>query len=197
MIQTKKALAFAAAFTTALAGTAIALDQDVEADAEFRAAITMTVNSDIDFTTGSGVIEYGSPTGSDLVTLATDGDITVTGSEFTAPATGQVGDVTFAGDGASSVDITCTATATLAETGTGTTVTMQNIEFAVDTGVATGLANACAGLGAGAVSHTLDGTDALLIGGELVGAATITDAVYSTTNTGDGGVPATFRVVYN
>ncbi len=194
MIQTRKALALAAAFTTALAGTAVALDQDVEAEAEFRAAITMTVNNDIDFTTGTNLIEYGSPTGSDFVTLATDGDIGVTGTEFSAPATGQVGDVTFAGDGASSVDITCEVDATLEESG-GATVTMDNIEFAIDTGTTAGGANACAGLGTSAVSHTLDGTDALLIGGRLVGDATITDGVYSTT-TGSGD-PVTFRVVYN
>ncbi len=192
MTKTTKLLAAAAAAATTLAGIAFAVDQDVEADAEFRAALTTTLNNDIDFSS-NGVIEFaGTPAGTDLVEMGSDGNITYQGVAFSGPATGQVGDFSMNGDGSSVVEISCEATATLENS--AQTVTMDQVQFAVNTGAAFGAGTACAGLGSSPGSHTLTGTDNVLVGGRLVGNGAITDGVYSTTT--GGGDPATFRVLY-
>lgn len=192
MTKTTKLLAAAAAAATTLAGVVYAADQDVEADAEFRAALTTTLNNDIDFSS-AGVIEFsGTPGIGDTVQLGTDGNIAYGGSAFSGPATGQVGDFSVNGDGASPVEISCTTTATL-ENG-GQTVTMDSIETAFNTGAAFGGGYSCAGLGTTPDVQTLGGSDNILVGGQLVGNGAITDGVYSTT-TGTG-VPITVRVLY-
>lgn len=65
----------------------------------------------------------------------------------------------------------------------------------MNTGDAFGAADdACAGLGTSPLSHTLDGTDVVLLGGRAVGNGTIVTGAYSTATA--GGTAATVRVVY-
>ncbi|MDD9911806.1 MAG: hypothetical protein OXR68_07460 [Alphaproteobacteria bacterium] len=189
----KKLSLMVAGATTVLTSYGFAADQDVDAEAEFRQAISLTKNADVDFTTGAGVIEFtGTPGASDLVSLGTDGNIAVGGTAFTAPSTGTAGDVDITGDGSSNVEVSCTDTATISD---GTNNLTVNMEIAMDTGVAYGSGTDCAGLGTTPLTHTLDGTDKILVGGQIVGnSGTVTSAVYNTTNS--GGSAATVRVVY-
>ncbi len=173
----------------------LATEIDVHASATFRQAPTLSVEQNMHFTPEGQAIEYqAEPTSADRVHLGTDGSLTSTGSAFIAPSTGQAGAVRVAGDGTSSIDIACTANAALATT-SGETLTLTNLEFAIDTGTSAGNALPCQGLNTTTSTHTLDGDDQLLLGGALVGNSTLTDSTYSTTHS--GGLPASFRVVYN
>lgn len=176
-------------------GAAYAADQNVDVLASFRQALTLTKNQDVDFTPGATFIDFaGTPAGTDLVNLATNNAITYGGVAFSGPATGQAGDISISGDGASAVNISCTTGATLAEAG-GATVSVNAMEISMNTGDAFGAADdTCAGLGTSPLSHTLDGTDVILLGGRVVGNGTIITAAYSTATA--GGTPATVRVVY-
>lgn len=177
------------------AHAAVAADVDVHASAAFRQAPTMSVEQDMNFTPDGQAIEYqAQPTSADRVQLGTDGSLSATGSAFLPPTTGQAGAVRVSGDDTSAVDISCTNDAALT-TSTGAALTLTNLEFAVDQGTSAGNAVACQGLGTVSSTHTLDGDDQLLVGGELVGDSSLTDGTYSTANA--GGTPATFRVIYN
>ena len=181
-------------------GALYAVQQDIDVLARLRIGLSFANKVDMNFTPTTGHIDYyGTPAGTDHVNLGTDGAITVDGTVFEPSAnTGTVGSVDVNGDATSSVYITCTTTATLSETGTGSDITVNSLQLAMNTGVAfnDGSAYACNGLGGTALSHTLDGTDTILMGGRLVGNATITTASYSSANTSDGGVPATVQVIY-
>lgn len=196
MTMFKRLMALA---TTGLiaAGTVYAADQSVSVLAQFRQAISLTKNADIDFTTGSNVIEFtGTPGSGDTITLGTDGNMAETGSAFTVPATGTPADIDITGDGASAVNISCSTGAVL-KSGANT-VTVNEIKLDMNTGAAYASgAYTCAGVGTTPHSHTLDGTDKILLGAQIdagVGGTAITSAVYSTANA--GGSAATVRVVY-
>lgn len=190
---------FIALATTSLiaAGSVYAVDQSVSVAAQFRQALSLTKNADIDFTTGSNVIEFtGTPTTGDVITLGTDGNMAETGTAFTVPATGTPADIDITGDGASAVDISCSTGAVL-KSGSNT-VTINEIVLDMNTGAAyASAAYTCAGVGTTPHSHTLDGTDTILLGAQLdageAGTAVVS-AVYSTGNA--GGSAATVRVVY-
>ncbi len=190
-----KKLALAVTALTAVSVvSAIAAEQDVDVEAQFQQAISLVQNNQMDFTTGTNVIEYtGIPAAGDHITLATNGDITVAGTAFSAPATGQAGDVGITGSNGSDVEVSCEVNATISD-GTNT-LTVDQMEIVMDIGVAAGIGTSCAGLGTSPLVHTLDGTDIVLVGGRIDGnTGTVTDATYNTTNA--GGDPVTVRVVY-
>lgn len=171
--------------------------ETVDSEAEFRQAVSLVKNTDIDFTTGSGVIEFtGAPTGADLIQLGSNGNIGTAGTVFTAPATGVVGDVDINGDGTSAVDISCTATATLSD-GVNT-IAMNQVALSLNTGRAFGSEDyTCAGVGTTPHSYTLTGADKILMGGHIDGGSvvgTLGAGVYNTSNVGGSNI--TVDVVY-
>lgn len=189
-----KKITAAVAVVALAAGVTYAADQTVDVTATFRQAISLTKNFDMDFSSVSAIDYAGTPAGTDLVQMGTDGNITYGGTAFSGPSTGQPGDVDISGDGASAVDISCSTGATMAETG-GATVTVDQIQLSMNTGDTFGSADyTCAGVGTTPHSYTLTGTDTILLGGRLVGNATITNGAYSTATA--GGTAATVRVVY-
>lgn len=189
-----KKITAAVAVVALAAGVTYAADQTVDVTATFRQAISLTKNFDMDFSSVSAIDYAGIPAGTDLVQMGTDGNITYGGTAFSGPSTGQPGDVDISGDGASAVDISCSTGATMAETG-GATVTVDQIQLSMNTGDTFGSADyTCAGVGTTPHSYTLTGTDTILLGGRLVGNATITNGAYSTATA--GGTAATVRVVY-
>ncbi|MCP5405835.1 MAG: hypothetical protein H6922_06415 [Pseudomonadaceae bacterium] len=179
-----------------MTGVAHAVDQDVEVDAEFRQALSLTLNNDIDFTPGATYIEYttGSIDAADFITLGTNDTVAYVDDAFSGPTTGQAGDVSINGATGADVNISCTTGATISD-GTNT-LSVDQMQVSMNTGDAFGAADyTCAGLGTTPHSYTLTGTDNILMGGRIVGnSGTITDSVYSTTNA--SGVAATVRVVY-
>lgn len=189
-------LATVGTLTLSLAANVYAVDEDVEAEAEFRQALALTLVTDIDFTPGTDVIEFtGTPATADVINLATSGAITTGGTAFSAPSTGTVGNVSIAGANGLAVEVSCTDTATISD-GTNS-LTVGSLEIVMDTGVALGGAGVddCEGLGVSPLVHTLDGTDNVLMGGIIEGGSgTVTTAVYNTGNT--GGTAATIRVLY-
>jgi len=189
---TKLALLASVTFVTT-AFNAYAVDESVEVEAEFRQAISLTV-TDMDFTTGTNVIEFaGTPGATDLVNLGTDGNITTGGTAFTAPTTGQAGDIAVSGATGLTIEVSCSDDATISD-GTNS-LTVGSLEVVMDTGVAFGSGTDCEGLGTNPLTHTLDGTDVVLMGGQIEGdSGTVTTNVYNTTNA--GGTAATIRVVY-
>ena len=185
---------------TCVVGGLYAVQQPIDVLARLRIGLSFANKADMNFTPSSGHIDYyGTPAGTDHVNMGTSGAITVDGTVFSPSAnTGTPGSVDINGDATSSVYITCTEDATLAETGAGLTITVDTLQLAMNTGVAfnNGAAYTCDGLAGTALSHTLDGTDTIYMGGRLVGNATITTESYSSANTSDGGVPATVQVIY-
>lgn len=184
----------------ALAGTALALDQTIDIEAQMRTGLTFSSVVNMDFTPGAAHIDfYGSPTpGTDYVTLATDGTIAAATSLFVPTnSTGTPASLIINGDGSSHVDISCSTTATLAVSGTANTMTVDQLELAMNTGTTFqgGSTYACAGLGTTPLDYTLTGgTNTLYMGGRLDGTPTPTTNIYGAMQT--GGTPATIRVTY-
>ena len=177
-----------------LAGGAHAVDQSIDSAVQFRQALSLTKNFDIDFTPGATYVDFtGTPAGTDFVQLATNGTVSYAGAAFSGNTAGQAADVTILGDGVSAVNISCSTGATLSN-GTNT-LAVNQMQLSVNTGDAFGAADhTCAGLGITPLAHTLDGTDKVLIGGQIVGASTLTSGVYNTVLA--SGVPSAVRVVY-
>lgn len=210
MIRKMQILAYLGVATAALLThtNAKAIDADVSVQAQFRAALTLTVDQNIDFTPGLRALEYtdvlnidGS---TDYVSMATNGDLSIPGGSrlTTAYTTGERGELSFTGENAS-VSISCNTNTTLSETGTGIDLPLSNVEL--DVAATIGAAGAalgagdydCAGLGTTPYTYTITGgAGAIAAGGRLEGVASMPSAVYDTANTGDGGVPLTVRVVY-
>jgi hypothetical protein len=178
-----------------LAGGAYAVDESIEAAVQFRQALSLTKNFDIDFTPGATFVDFaGTPGASDFVQLATNGTVSYAGTAFSGNTAGQAADVSILGDGISAVNISCSTGATLSN-GTNT-LSINQTQLSVNTGDAFGSADhTCAGLGTSPLAHTLDGTDKVLLGGRIVGdSGVVTSGIYNTTN--PSGIPAAVRVVY-
>ncbi len=140
---------------------------------------------------------YGTPSSADTVTMGTNGALTANTSVFEPTnTTGTPGSVDFTGDINSSVNISCTSSAVMAETVSNTTITVDQLELQMNTGTAFGVGSpySCAGLGTTPLSYAVLPSNQILLGGRLVGNATIETAVYSSAVA--GGTPATIRVVY-
>lgn len=194
--MTMKKLAALTASVALLSAGAYAVDQNVAVDAEFRQALSLTLNFDIDFTPGATYIDYvtGNIDAADFVTIGTDGTVGFVDDAFTGGTSGQAGDVSINGSTGAGVDISCTTGATITD-GTNA-LTVDQMQLSMNTGDTFGSADyTCAGLGTTPHSYTLTGTDNMLLGGRIVGnSGTITSSVYSTGNA--GGAAATVRVVY-
>ena len=178
-----------------MAGGAYAVDETIDAAVQFRQALTLTKNLDIDFTPGASFVDFaGTPGSSDFVQLATNGTVSYAGTAFSGNTAGQAADVDIVGDNVSAVNVSCSTGATLSD-GTNT-LSIDQMQLSMNTGDAFGSADhTCAGLGTTPLAHTLDGTDTILMGGRIVGnSGTVASGVYNTTNA--GGAAATVRVVY-
>ncbi len=193
MKNSKKILALTAV-AMVLPAAVHAASTTIDATADFRAAITLGNEVDMQF----GTIETsGVPTGS-TATIGTDGSLSFAGN-WTGAATGTAGSVDItAGSAGQTVEVRCDATGTLSD-GTDT-VDLINVEIIdVDNAGATGAGNACVGSGGASVmTYVLgSGTDTLALGGQLDG-GTATDAAiagsYSTANA--GGTAVTVDVIY-
>jgi len=171
-----------------------AMDTDVDASVQMRAAITLSKTKDMDF----GIIDYN-PSHSGLIQLATNDTVTLSGASglVLGGGTPAAGDITIGGDGQSIVEISCETSGTLSD-GTANNLNLQSIEYAIDTGVAFGAGTACAGLGTSPFLVDLVSNPAprILLGGEIdvSGDAIAVSSLYSTTNA--GGDPVTVQVVY-
>jgi hypothetical protein len=185
-----KKFSYIAAITVAAAPFAAwAATTNIDATANFIAAVTLGNEVDMDF----GDIVYSTaPVGGDTVTLATDGTLSLTGSSFSPGATGTPGsvDVTAGNDG-ETVNIQCDATATMGN-GAGASIDIVNIEVATEGNE--GPANAgfaCAGIGVTATSMVLDLTggtaNSFKLGGTIDGAtaSSFAPGSYSTVNGDD------------
>ncbi|MFZ2586921.1 MAG: hypothetical protein WAZ18_02175 [Alphaproteobacteria bacterium] len=190
-----KKLTMLTAATAIVAGTAVAVDQNVDVLATFRQALTLTKNQDIDFTNGATPIEFaGTPAGTDTISMGSSGAIAYAGVAFSGPTTGTAGDVDIGGAATSAVNISCSTGATLANA-SAATVAVNEVKLDMNTGAAYGsAAYTCAGVGTTPHSHTLDGTDKILLGARIVGNATIASGDYSSALA--GGTPVTVRAVY-
>ena len=182
-----------------LAGSAYAIDQTIDVSAKLRTGLSFSSKVDMNFTPTTHFIDiFGTPAGTDTVTLSTLGVETASGAVLVPTVlTGTPGSVQINGAGTNVVNISCSLTATLADPVTGTTITVDNLELAYNTGAVAGSANyQCAGVGTTPDTFTLDndGNDLLILGGRLVGNATIGTTTYATTN--PTGIAATIRVVY-
>ncbi len=131
--------------------------------------------------------------------LGTDGNITISGSGIVSNGGEIAGHIRITLPNTGIVEIKCPTQATLTDP-TATTLTIQNIEIAVNTGVAFGSGITCLGSGGGdPVTTTID-MDALpdpdvFIGGEIDISSAITlpaDHVYNTTGT---GTPITLSII--
>lgn len=188
---------------SAISSVSFATDVTVNVAATLRQGVVLTKNTDIDFTPSSGHVDFYPSVGtSDNVTLGSDGNIANSGANFVdTQSTGTVGDIDITGVTGDSVTVACSTGATLAETG-GKTLTFDNMQFAMNTGVAYGTSTGaglymCAGTGTSSLTYTLTGSsDKVLMGGRLNGKAiaNLATGAYSTATS--GGTAATLRVLY-
>jgi len=145
---------------------------------------------DVDYDTiHSGAIELGT---NGTVQLASgSAGINLNGG---APS---AGDLTISGDGQSTIQISCESAGVLGASG-GHALTLQNVEFAIDTGRTYGAGTSCSGLASPGASIDLASNTSpqIFFGGALdvSGNAISHSGNYSTTNA--GGDPVTVRVVY-
>lgn len=183
-----KFLALATAAAIAVPSVVIAATTNIDATANFLAAITLGNEVDMDF----DVIEFAAaPAAGDNADLGTDGSIAYA-ANFSGPGTGTAGsvDVTAGTDG-NTVEVFCDTTATMTD-GAGASIDVVSIEAAAEGAEAAfGAASACNGIaGAAATTMVLDigtGTaDRFSFGGRIDGAtaAAFVAGAYSTANVG-------------
>lgn len=158
------------------------------------AQVTISSISDMDF----GLIEFAaSHNGS--IRLGTNGDVTVTGSGMVSDMSGAAGQVRVLTPNTGLVEVKCSTSGQLFDA-TATTLTITNIEIAVNTGVAFSSGIACDGTNpADSVVTVLDmdvlSDPDIFLGGDISvsGPLTLpTDKVYSTSG---GGTPVTISLV--
>lgn len=175
-------------------------DETVDVVATFRRAIELTEVNNVDFTTnlsspGAEPIEFtATPGGTDWVRLATNDALTYNGV-FQGPSTGQAGEVTITSDDESVVYISCDDQADMRNAG-GDSV-LVNMQFKMNTGGNWAAGTDCNGVASTDNEYTLNNSvtaDTVLLGGQIIGNATITSDPYSTAT--GSGVPANLRVVY-
>jgi len=133
------------------------------------------------------------------IQLGTDGNAAVIGTGVAFGGGESAGHIRVTEPDTGIVEVKCTTTAELTDP-TATSLTIENIEIAVSTGVSFGNGSACDGIGGGdALATTIDmdaNPDAnIYIGGEISipGAITLpTDHAYNTTGT---GTPITISII--
>jgi len=172
-----------------------AADVAVDAHIRFKSAIAAVTVSDMNF---GDILYEASHTGS--IELGTNGNVQINGGSIGLSADGgssTAGEVAISGDAASIVEISCENSGVLASS-SGDTLSLQNIELAVNAGQNFGSGIACAGLASSV--QTIDfgatPTPTLLFGGSVnVASNAITQNTSFSTMNG-GGDPVTVRVVY-
>lgn len=183
-----------AALITGGATAAYAVTVQVDANASFLAALTLTKNTDMEFNT---IETAAAPAGGDTAVLGTDANIVYAGN-FSGAGTGTEGnvDITTGTDGAT-LDIFCETSGTLTD-GAGSSIDVNAVEIVMETGVAGGSGTACAGLATAALTPVLNLTtnNTILMGGTIDGAtaASFVNAPHSTTLA--GGDPVQLDVQY-
>ena len=192
MRTTKLWIAATLTMGSGLAAAVWAVDESVDVLVTFRQAVALTEVNNVNFTTGAPIEFSSTPAGTDFVRLATDDSLVYNGV-FSGPATGQAGEVTINGSDSALVWVSCSDQADMRNAG-GTSV-LVNMQFKMNTGGNWAAGTDCNGVAATTLSYTLlAGTDTVLLGGQVIGNATITGVAYSTALA--GGVPAVLRVVY-
>lgn len=176
------------------ATAAYAVTVQVHANANFRAALTLSKIADMEFNT---IETAAAPAAGDLANLGTDDAITYA-ANFSGAGTGTAGevDITTGTDGAT-IDVFCETSGILTN-GATSSIQVNNVEVVMETGVATGTGTACAGLATAALSPVLNLTtnNTVLMGGRIDGAtaAGFVNAAHSTTLA--GGDPVQLDVQY-
>jgi hypothetical protein len=206
MNRTMRICLMTTAISALMGAAAWATDEDVNVEAQFRQAIILTENNQVDFTPGTASVDYTDVANitnvTDFVTLATNDAIVAAGRLSTGLTNGTAGQVTIAGEPNTSVDISCRSTGMALSDGIGTTLNFLQARVSVDaagTGDPFGTPDSiCAGVGTTPIPFTLSGAGAgiVTIGGRINPVASMPSGVYTTANTGTGGVPLTLRVVY-
>lgn len=183
-----------AALPFAAVQSANATDQDVQASIQTRAAISLTLNTDMDF----GIVDYV-PVHSGNILLGTDASVTLSGATglTVSGGTPTAGSVDVSGDATSVVDISCETGGSLTDGGANT-LTLSATEVAVDTGAAAGAGLACAGLGTASTTVDLssNATPTILMGGTIDTTADAIDTSATYDTAAVGGDPVTLRVTY-
>lgn len=173
----------------------LAVDANLTATANFRVVLTATQTTALSFSPGADV-EYSGTPGTETLTVATNNDRAETGSFFTIPnATGQAGVVTVTGSVGEVIDIACDDTSVM-QSGVATNqIELSSIE--IHTGAGTTLAGgtACTGVSNNVATLTLDGTDAIRVGGTII-ANSLDDVQAGNYSTATASDPVVIRVVY-
>jgi len=187
-------LGLVAGLLVGTAQVATAADIDVDASIQTQAALSLTKNTDMDF----GLVEFDALHSGDIQ-LGTDGTVVLTGATgltLGAVAT-TAGDVDVSGDAASVVEISCETGGSLTDGGANT-LTLSDVEIAIDTGAAAGAGTACAGLATASttVDLAVTATPKILMGGTLDVTADAIDGSFTYDTAAVGGDPVTLRVVY-
>ena len=146
-----------------------------------------------------GLVDFGA-THDGYVRLGTNGSITLSAgaSGLDLDGTAAAGEISVSGDDQSTVSISCNSSGSLSD-GEGNTLSLMNVEYAIDSGVAFGDGIPCAGLGNSETSVNLAAipNPNLLFGGEL----DLSDSAISESGAYDaapvmGGTGVTVRIVY-
>lgn len=172
------------------------VDGNVNALASFRVVLTLTQAQAMDFAPGSDIEFSGTVSNTDVLTLATNGDLAESGVFYDLPgATANAGELTITGTPGEIVDIGCKALVTLTN-GSAHDIEVSDIRMSTATsGVNLASGVACTGEANTVASLTLDGTDHVLLGGSII--ADSGDGVeagdYSTVTSSD---PIVVRVTY-
>ena len=184
-----KKLSAALAVTSAIivsSQSALAVDQDIGATAEFREAVALSGIVDMDF----GTTEYSAAAATVITLDANGGTVSGTNTADYTYGTGVAGAANIAGTTGEVVDISCETAGVISDN--TNTLALGATEVRIG-----GADTACAGLGTSPVAFTLtSGTDTLNVGGAITvtGAGIVAPGVYNTTNT--SGDPVAVRVVY-
>ena len=171
-----------------------AIDTSIEASITTRLAVSAIKGNDMNF----GLIEYDVAHSGDVL-LGTDGSVQLSSASGLNISGGSAtaADISFSGDTNSTIEISCETGGVLSASN-GDTLTLSNVEFALDSGVSAGAGTACTGLGT--ASSTIDlsanPTPTMFFGAtvNIASNAISTSSNFSTTQA--GGDQVTIRVVY-
>lgn len=158
------------------------------------AQVSISSLADMDF----GAVDFATVY-SGSVRLATNGDVTVTGSGLVLSSGGNAGHLRVDTPLTGIIDIRCATSGTLVSP-SATSLTISNVEIAVNSGQAYSDGEECFGSGLGdAVAESIDldslPTPNIYIGGEIVIPGAITLPPNRTYSTSGSGTPITLSIV--
>ncbi len=178
-----------------------AIDQDINATASFRQALTVAETRILDFDATGPRLEFTGVPDASVIRVFTDSSYNLTGAFFLPPTgTATSGILTFTGTPAETVNIACDDTALLAEA-LGGTIVLSAIEIDMTGGVGVNAIDCnVAGITVPVVDPftiPVGGTQDIHIGARIVAnsGSGVIGAIYSTATA--GGNPITIRVLYN